>query len=99
MRCQTDSDFAQYTYRDDTRVDVSGGCEPNEASILQLALTDEAAPQGESPERRRPGAGPAAAADPRADPDGFGQRAPMGSKIKVMAIYSSAWWRYVWISQ
>jgi L-amino acid dehydrogenase len=50
MRRQTDSEFAQYIYRDYTRIGGSGGCEPNEASILQLALTDEAAPQGESPE-------------------------------------------------
>ena len=50
MRRQKDSDFAQYSYRDDTRIGGSGSYKPNWASTLHLALTDKAAPQGESPE-------------------------------------------------
>jgi monoamine oxidase len=151
MRRQTDSDFAQYIFRDYTRIGGSGGYEPNAASILHLALTYKAAPQGETPEYKLivGGAGQmpallqqqirgpiltAAAArvvTREADgyrvsaangtehrcrsvvvalpptlrsrivfepalPDqvtGFCQRAPMGSMIKVMAVYDSAWWR------
>ena len=151
MRRQTDSDFAQYIYRDYTRIGGSGGYEPNEASILHLALTYKAAPQGESPEYQllvgaagqmpallqqqirgqiqtaaaarlvsREGDGyrvsaangsehrcrsvvvalpPALRSRIVFEPglphrvNGFCQRAPMGSMIKVMAIYDSAWWR------
>jgi monoamine oxidase len=50
MRRQTDSDFARYIFRDYARIGGSGGYEPNAASILHLALTYKAAPQGETPE-------------------------------------------------
>ena len=151
MRRQTDSTFAQYIYRDYTRIGGSGGFDPSESSILHLALIYRAAPQGESPEHAlihgAAGQMPAllqqqirgqiqtsaaarlvaregesyrvsaangsqhrcravVVALPPAlrsrivfEPGlphqvtGFCQRAPMGSMIKVMAIYDSAWWR------
>jgi len=151
MRRQTASTFAHYIYGDYTRVGGSGGYEPSNASILHLALTYRAAPQGESPEHdllvgaagqipallqqqirgeiqtaaaarlvaREAGGYRVAAANgtehrcravvvalPPAlrsrivfEPglphqvSGFCQRAPMGSMIKVLAIYDSAWWR------
>ena len=151
MRRQTDSDFARYIFRDYTRIGGSGGYEPNAASILHLALTYKAAPQGETPEYKLlvGGAGQmpallqqqirgpiltsAAARVVAREADGyrvsaangteyrcrsvvvalpptlrsrivfepvlpdqvtgFCQRAPMGSMIKVMAVYDSAWWR------
>jgi monoamine oxidase len=50
MRKRTDSDLAHAILRWYTRVGGSGGFEPGEASILHLAQTQKASPQGEAPE-------------------------------------------------
>jgi monoamine oxidase len=50
MRKRTDSDLAHAILRWYARVGGSGGFEPGDASILHLAQTQKASPQGEAPE-------------------------------------------------
>lgn len=50
MRQRTDSDLAHAILRWYTRVGGSGGFEPGDTSILHLAQTQKASPQGEIPE-------------------------------------------------
>lgn len=50
MRNRTDSELAHYILKWYTRVGGSGGFEPGESSILHLAQTQKASPQGETPE-------------------------------------------------
>lgn len=50
MRSRTDSELAHYIMKWYTRVGGSGGFEPSDASILHLAQTQKASPQGEAPE-------------------------------------------------
>jgi monoamine oxidase len=47
MRDRTDSDLAHYILKWYTRVGGSGGFEPGDSSILHLAQTQKASPQGE----------------------------------------------------
>jgi monoamine oxidase len=50
MRSRTDSELAHAILRWYARVGGSGGFEPGDASILHLAQTQKASPQGEAPE-------------------------------------------------
>ncbi len=50
MRSRTDSELAQFIVKWYTRSGGSGGFEPGDSSILHLAQTQKASPQGETPE-------------------------------------------------
>ncbi len=51
MRSRTDSELAYHLFRWYSRVGGSGGFEPGDSSILHLAQTQKASPQGETPEQ------------------------------------------------